>query len=118
MSNNLDFLITRLNEEPILVRGCTQKEIMLVLGSGVLPCLVASGVIGMMLGWNIFFGMIPGALLGVGAFMGGTLLIQRKKRDKEPGYIDQMIQDILARYHLVKLPLIRRTGAWTIGREL
>jgi len=111
-----DFLVNRLNFDPVVFMGCSEKEIYLVIGSiGVPLCLVCS-VLGALLWHNIPFGLLGGFILSIVFVWIAIKAIQRIKRDKEPGYIQQVLLCKLEQRKLYKSPLVCRSGSWLIGR--
>ncbi len=111
-------LVNRLNFDPVVYKGCTEKEILLVVVVTALPLCLLFGIFGYMLWHNIFFGILIGGMLGIAGVFGALNLVQKLKRDKEPGYLQQVLMYKLEQKGLLKTPIIRRNGAWMIGRYI
>jgi conjugative transfer region protein (TIGR03750 family) len=118
MRQETDMLVNRLNFDPVVYKGCTEKEILLVVLITALPLCLLFGIFGYLLWQNIFFGILIGGILGIGGVFAALNLVQRLKRDKEPGYLQQALFYKLEQKHLLKTPVIRRSGVWMIGRYL
>jgi len=118
MKQELDMLVNRLNFDPVVYKGCTEKEIIFVALITALPLCAFFGFLGFLLWRNIFFGILIGGVLGVfGVFMGLNIM-QRLKRDKEPGFLQQVVVRKFEQMHMLKTPIIRRHGPWMIGRYI
>ena len=116
MNNETDFLVNRLNFDPVVYKGCTEKEIMLVIFIIAVPLCFLFGVIGYSFWNNIFFGILTGGILSLFAVFIALRIVERWKRDKEPGFLQQAAMYKLEQKGILKTPIIRRTGSWTIGR--
>jgi conjugative transfer region protein (TIGR03750 family) len=116
MNNETDFLVNRLNFDPVVYKGCTEKEIMLVVFVIALPLCFLLGVMGYVMWRNIFFGILIGGVLSLLVVFIALRVIERLKRDKEPGFLQQALMFKLEQKGILKTPIIRRTGSWTIGR--
>lgn len=118
MPDRDDALLNRLNFEPLVYMGCSEKEIYLVISIIALPAMFIGGIFGYIFLNNIPLGMIPAFLLSV-LFVFVTLqILKRVKRDKEPGYLKQKLTDALEIKFGVKTQIIRRSGPWSVGRFL
>lgn len=118
MRQETDMLVNRLNFDPVVYKGCTEKEILLVVLITAFPLCLLFGIFGYLLWHNIFFGILIGGVLGIGGVIAALNLVQRLKRDKEPGFLQQFLICKLEQWHILKTPIIRRNGPWMIGRYL
>ena len=106
----------RLNEEPVVFRGCSSSELVVIL-------IAAAGFwlpTGLLIGW-----LLGGAMMGVGGsaiavlatvFVAATIF-QKIKKGRPTGYYQQRFRLALHRAGLVRAPLILRSGAWDVGRR-
>ncbi len=119
--STLRFLPTRLNRQPVIVRGLTANELWITVGlSG--GCGLALGV-----GLAVIFRSIPMApatvvaTVTVGIFLGGGAL-RRYKRGRPDTWLYRQIEWSLCRSlpslrgRLGFEPLILRSGYWTTRR--
>lgn len=113
-----DFLLNRLNYDPIVWMGCSQREILLVAALISAPLLLLGATMGYLAWGNIPFGMLPGLLLSVVGITVGLKAVARVKRDKEPGFLNQVVTDKLEQWGVKKTPIIRRSGSWSVGTFL
>ena len=118
MDDEIDLLVNRLNFDPIVFKGCSEKELYLIIALVALPLCGLFGVIGSLLWGNVFFGILIGGILGVIGIFVVIHFVERLKRDKEPGYLQQILFFKLENKRLYRSPVIRRTGTWMIGRYL
>jgi conjugative transfer region protein (TIGR03750 family) len=72
--------------------------------------------LGSFLWGNVFFGIVIGGIFSIFFAAISLRVIERIKRDKEPGYLQQALIYKLEKKGLYRTPIIRRTGSWTIGR--
>lgn len=116
--HEIDFLVNRLNFDPVVYKGCTEKEIMLVIGAVALPLCILFGFFGYFMWGNVFFGILIGGVLSLFCTFIALRIVGRLKRDKEPGFLQQALIYKLEKKGLLKTPIIRRSGSWMIGRYL
>ncbi|PMY64875.1 MULTISPECIES: TIGR03750 family conjugal transfer protein [Pseudomonas] len=113
----LVFLPERLNRDPAVLRGLTNDEMWVALGTG--------AVIGMVLGVPLAIatasiavaptGMIAGMTVVV--LVGGSLL-RRAKRARPETWLYRRLEWMLAmRWRLGRGSLILHSGAWTVRRS-
>ena len=113
----LVFLPERLNRDPAILRGLTNDEMWVALGTG--------AVIGLLMGVPLAIatasiaiaptGMIAGMALVL--FAGGTLL-RRAKRARPETWLYRKLEWVLAsRWRLGCGSLILHSGAWTVRRS-
>lgn len=112
-----DLLLNRINFDPIVFMGCSEREIFIAMMGTGSTLLGAGGLLGFLCLGSIFSGVIIGFFLSVPVVFGVLWLIGLIKRDQEPGYLQQRITDALEKHHLVKSPIIRRSGPWSTGRR-
>lgn len=113
-----DFLLNRLNYEPIQWMGCSQSEVTMLSAIIGGPILLIGGLFGYLAWGNIPFGMVPALLVSVAAIFIGMKVVTRIKRDKEPGFLQQVITDKLESSGVKKTDIIRRSGYWSVGEML
>ena len=118
MAGEIDFLVNRLNFDPVVYKGCTEKEIMLVIAVITLPLCILFGFLGYLLWSNVFFGILIGGVISLFFTFIALRIVGRLKRDKEPGFLQQALVFKLEQKGLLKTPIIRRSGSWMIGRYL
>ena len=116
MSEKDDFLLNRLNYDPVVFMGCSQKEIITVIGCISVPLLSVGSVFGYIAWDNVPFGILPGFILPAVLSLVALNVIRHTKRDKAPGYLEQMVTDKIEKAGLRKTQIIRRSGAWSGGR--
>ncbi len=117
VDGTLAFLPERLNRDPAVLRGLTNNEMWLALGTG--------AVIGLVLGVPLAIAVssiavAPTSMIGgmaVVLFASGTLL-RRAKRARPETWLYRKLEWILAdRWHLGRGSLIFHSGAWTVRRS-
>ncbi|MED7666720.1 TIGR03750 family conjugal transfer protein [Pseudomonas moraviensis subsp. stanleyae] len=113
----LVFLPERLNRDPAVLRGLTNDEMWVALGTG--------AIIGLLLGVPLAIAsasiaMAPTSMIAIMAlvlFAGGTLL-RRAKRARPETWLYRKLEWILvSRWRLGRGILILRSGAWTVRRS-
>lgn len=113
-----DILLNRLNHDPIVFMGCSEKEItILVLLIGV-PLFLLGGIFGHIFWQDVFLGVVPAFLLAAVLFVIALRVVRRLKRDKAVGFLQQSLLDQLERFGMIKTPIIRRSGFWSVGTFL
>ena len=113
----LVFLPERLNRDPVVLRGLTNDEMWVALGSG--------AVIGLLLGIPLAIasaslavaptGMIAG--MAIALFAGGTLLRRAKRARPETWLYRRLEWSLASRWRLRRGSLILHSGAWTVRRS-
>ena len=102
----LVFLPERLNRDPAVLRGLTNDEMWVALGTG--------AIIGLLLGVPL---TIATASIAVVLLAGGTLL-RRAKRARPDTWLYRKLEWVLAsRWRLGRGSLILHSGAWTVRRS-
>lgn len=115
MSPKKELLADRLNAEPVIFRGCSSSELVLLVA-------VASAVwlpISLFVAWAMGVVMMGFGLAGMGivaTVVVSASLFQRVKRGRPEGYYQQSIQLYLHHLGIRRAPWILRTGVWDIGR--
>lgn len=111
------FLPERLNRDPAVLRGLTNDEMWLALGSG--------AILGLVLGVPLAFAtasiaVAPTSMIAgmtVVLFAGGTLL-RRAKRARPETWLYRKLEWVLAsRWRLGRGTLILHSGTWTVRRS-
>lgn len=113
----LVFLPERLNRDPVVLRGLTNDEMWVALGSG--------AVIGLLLGIPLAIasaslavaptGMIAG--MAIALFAGGTLLRRAKRARPETWLYRRLEWSLASHWRLRRSGLILHSGAWTVRRS-
>ncbi|MCY1447703.1 conjugative transfer region protein [compost metagenome] len=113
----LVFLPERLNRDPAVLRGLTNDEMWLALGTGAL--------LGLVLGVPLAFAsasiavaptsMIAG--MAVVLFAGGTLLRRAKRARPETWLYRKLEWGLASRWRLGRGTLILHSGVWTVRRS-
>lgn len=117
VDGTLVFLPERLNRDPAVLRGLTNDEMWVALGTGSLmglllgvPMAIATASIAVAPTSTI-------ASMAVVLFAGGTLL-RRAKRARPETWLYRRLEWILAsRWRLSRGTLILYSGAWTVRRS-
>ncbi|PXF30431.1 hypothetical protein WH50_15290 [Pokkaliibacter plantistimulans] len=125
MNKNEDarYLPERLNREPTVIRGLTNNELLLVIGSGV--------VVGLVLGVLIVVLLLPGqlpaiptsmALCGYLALRFGSDRLAAAKRNKPGAWFYRMLEwrlhhGSVSRLFFRKASLIDQDATWWLRRE-
>jgi len=120
-SNIPEILADRLNVEPVILRGLSNSELMLVLkislGVWLPVCIITAGILGN-------FGMGFGAamvLIIISVLISGTLL-QKIKRGRPKFYYQHKLRfflnDSVFKKELTnRKQVVRYTGNWSLGRD-
>ncbi len=110
-----DILAERLNAEPVIFKGCASSELAVIVGVAALVwlpvCLLLAGAAGAV---TLGFGMAGIAI--VATVVTTASLFQRLKRNRPDGYYQQRVILWLHDRGLRRSGLVRRSGAWDIGR--
>ena len=113
----LVFLPEKLNRDPTVLRGLTNDEMWLALGSGAVlglifgvPLALATASIAV-----VPTSMIAGMALVL--FVGGTLLRRAKRARPETWLYRKLEWALASRWRLGRGSLILHCGAWTIRRS-
>lgn len=115
---SIDFLPKRINDPPVVFRGMTLREVMLMAGAGFGVCLVPGIVLAVIVGMPALAPTV--AVLGMaGALGGGGTIMRRLRRGRPPSLLYRQIAWTLAT-HGIPLGderLITRSGVYRVGRE-
>ncbi|MBK3443095.1 MULTISPECIES: TIGR03750 family conjugal transfer protein [Pseudomonas] len=113
----LVFLPERLNRDPAVLRGLTNDEMWIALGSGALAGLVLGVPLAIATASIAVAPTSMIASMAVMLFAGGTLL-RRAKRARPETWLYRKLEWILAsRWRLGSGNLILHSGAWTVRRS-
>lgn len=116
MALTIEFLPDRLNREPVVFRGMTTTELLLVFLCG----FIAGLLVGILPAITLrIWALIPtGALLGSAlCVLGGGRVISRLKRGRPDTWLYQTISAFLARRGFGDRRLIQQSAVWTIRRS-
>lgn len=109
-------LAERLNDEPVIFRGCSSSELLMLLGMAAAVWIPGGGFLGAALGGaSMGLGLSAAGILGT-VFVAATVL-QRVKRGRPTGYYQQRIMLAMHRAGLRRLPVVMTSGSWDIGRH-
>lgn len=115
---SIDFLPKRINDPPVVFRGMTLREVMLMAGAGFGVCLVPGIVLAVIVEMPALAPTV--AVLGMaGALGGGGTIMRRLRRGRPPSLLYRQIAWTLAT-HGIPLGderLITRSGVYRVGRE-
>jgi len=110
-----DILADRLNAEPAIFKGCSSSELGIIVAVAALFWLPMSLVLAALAGaFTMGFGLAGVAV--VATVIAVATVFQRLKRNRPDGYYQQRFVIWLHDRGLRRSPLVRRTGAWGIGR--
>lgn len=116
MSNRHDILADRLNAEPAIFRGCSSSELGVIVGVAALVWLPVSLILAWLAG-AITMGFGIAGIGIVATVLLTASLFQRLKRNRPDGYYQQQIALWLDDRGLKRSFVVRRSGAWDIGRS-
>ena len=115
MSSRDDILADRLNVEPAIFKGCSSSELGVIVSVAALVWLPVSLLLaGLMGAVTMGFGLAGVGVVGTVIVMASVF--QRLKRGRPDGYYQQQFSIWLSDQGLRRTPVIRRSGAWDIGR--
>ncbi len=116
MAERKPILADRLNTEPAIFRGCSSSELGVIVVAAALfwlpVSLVLAGLFGVL---TMGFGLAGVAV--VATVVAAATLFQRLKRNRPDGYYQQRFVIWLHDRGLHRSALIRRSGAWDLGRS-
>ena len=117
MSSRDDILADRLNVEPAIFKGCSSSELGIIVGVAALVWLPVSLLLaGLMGAVTMGFGLAGVGVVGTVIVMASVF--QRLKRGRPDGYYQQLVMTQLHDRGLYRSRLVRRSGAWDLGRRL
>ena len=106
----------RINDEAIIIRGMTSSELRVAMIISFVVWLPLSIFIGIAVGHP----MMGLGLVGVGGIASilfiGTIF-QKVKRNKPDGYYQQLVIILMSKTGLKKLPFLKYSGHWSVGRN-
>lgn len=115
---SIDFIPKRINDPPVVFRGMTLREVMLIAGAGFLVFLVPGIVLAFAVGMPALAPTI--AVLGMaGALGAGGTIMRRLRRGRPPSLLYRQITWKLAT-HGISLGgerLITRSSVYRVGRD-
>ncbi len=115
MADRQDILADRLNAEPAIFKGCSSSELGVIVGVAALVWLPVSLILAGLAGAvTMGFGIAGVGIVATVLLMAS--LFQRLKRNRPDGYYQQRIVLWLDDHGLRRVPFVRRSGAWDIGR--
>lgn len=106
----------RLNAEPPIFRGCTSTELGVIVLVAILIWLPLGFLLASLVN-AVTMGMGIAALGVLASVFSVATLFQRIKRGRPEGYYQQRLVTWLHDRGLRRSRLIRRSGAWSIGRS-
>ena len=118
MNQEVDMLPNRLNYDPVIFKGCSLPEFLLVTGICLSVTCFALGIIGHILLGNFIYGVALGFIVGGGLVYLMCGYLQRLRRDQEIGYLMQCLHSMCYQKGLsLGADIIRRSGVWMAGRD-
>lgn len=115
---SIDFIPKRINDPPVVFRGMTLREVMLMAGAGFGICLVPGIVLAVIAGMPALAPTV--AFLGMAGALGvGGTLMRRLRRGRPPSLLYRQIAWALATrgISLGAERLITRSSVYRLGRE-
>ena len=113
-----DLLANRLNYDPVMYKGLTRNEMLMLAGICLPISLVLFGFIFTILLNNLMWGIAAGFGLGCLITFGSCGLFYRLIRGHEKGYLNQKVMFFMEDKGLGKKPVTRRSGYWFIEKEI
>ncbi len=110
-------LADRLNAEPVVMRGYTSSELMMVLGGGFIVWGFVCGLLGWLLG-NVRIGLGFSALCTLATLFLCSPVLKNLKRNRPTHYYQHMILITLDRAGVRRSGFMLRSGSWSLGRTL
>ena len=112
-----DLLPLRLNAEPVIFRGCSVSELMLLVMISAAVLIPASLILCGLFGY-LMMGVGLGLMLVIATVVIGASVMQRLKRGRPLGYYQLRVRLWAEALPLVRSPFIRQSQVWDIGRRL
>jgi conjugative transfer region protein (TIGR03750 family) len=111
-----DLLADRLNAEPAIFKGCSSSELGVIVAAAALLWLPLSFVLAWLAGaLTMGFGIAGVGIVATVVLTAG--MFQRLKRGRPEGYYQQRFILWLDDLGVHRAPVVRRSGAWDIGRR-
>ncbi len=104
----------RLNFEPVIFRGCTGTEMIVLVKAAAAVWIPAGLLIMILLTPAIGMGVLLFGILGT-VFFSATFF-QRIKRGRPEFYYQIQVKKLTARYFWFRSPYIEYSGQWSLGR--
>ncbi len=114
---SIEFLPDRLNADPVVFRGMTNREVLWLAGTGLAIWLPVCFLVAWLAGYAIF-GLAGGLLLMIGQVWVASLYLMRAKRGKPEGYHLETILIALQKRGLGNCGATLYSGPWDIVRRL
>lgn len=113
----IEFIPDRLIEEPVVFRGLTDTEVVMIIGIGIAFWVPVSVIVLLPFGWALFgvgigFGMAIGTLL-----MAGKFLQNLKRRMPDGLHIVYLKKQLQKKISVVNFGYIETSQSWDIRRE-
>ncbi|EBP4342163.1 TIGR03750 family conjugal transfer protein [Salmonella enterica] len=117
MTQTIEFLPDRLNQEPVVFRGMTTSELFIALGGGFVAGLAGGVFPAAALG---IWALIPtGALAGAAlAIMVGGKWLARVKRGRPDTWLYRSMGAWFARHGYGDARLVQKSAVWVIRRSI
>ena len=113
----IDFIPDRLIEEPVVFRGLTDREVVLLIIAGLVCWIPVSVLLFLPFGWGLF-----GVGIGVGMAIVSLLLVGRyltglKRRRPDGLHIVYLKKIAQQKFSFINFDYIETSQAWDIRRE-
>ena len=106
----------RINDEPIILKGMTSTELRLAIYVSFGFWLPVSIILGVTIGKiQLLLGFV--GVAGILSVLAVGSIFQKVKRNKPDGYYQQLVTIFLSKIGLKKMPFIKYSGAWSVGRN-
>src|SRR6056297_2867296 len=113
---NREILAERLNAEPAIFKGCSSRELGMIVGLAALVWLPVSLAVAALAG-AVTMGFGLAGIGIVATTVAIAALFQRLKRNRPDGYYQQRLALWLDARGMKRAPYIRRSGWWDNGRS-
>lgn len=113
---SIEFLPDRLNADPVVFRGMTNREVLFLAGSGLAIWMPISFLIAWLVGFPVF-GLAGGLVLMIAQIWFASLYLMRAKRGKPEGYHLEAILIALQKFGVANCGATLYSGPWDIVRS-
>jgi len=103
-----------IDTEPMLVLGCSGKEMISLAGAGAVAGLVIGIILSIITGFWIFV-LIPTILISAGTVYFGGKKLGKAKEGRPDGYFNRLLSTKLTKIGFSK-NYVLRTGYWRVRR--
>jgi conjugative transfer region protein (TIGR03750 family) len=117
MLDDTETLADRLNLEPVIFRGSSSSELLMMVIVSTLFWLPVSIIVAAMLG-AVAMGLGMTGLGVLASVVIGSTLFQRIKRDRPDYYYQHLLLILRQRFGFLKNGFIRHSGVWDLGRTV